>query len=764
MIFRILSPVLLALAMASSCSAQAPRDARPAAERAEGAPGGPSVERLASLPRLDGTAPAEPRWSADGKSLAFLWNEGGWPFRDVWVVRALDGKPRRLTDLAGESPERARGVTSKRQNGTTMAALTADLEARERGGVSDLVWDAEGEAVYFAFQGDLHRVPASGGDVERITRDGAGKSLLARSPDGRRISWVQGGDLHLYDTQRGHVVRATRIGVRSINTVPIGRYAGPDATIASYAWSPDNTRILFSHVDLTKVRRVPFPSYLHEEPILNEVRRSYPGDTDELRRAGVYHLADGLVRFIDTPEPTDRSILDLDWSPDGSQILIHSDSDSGEHRFIYVADAETLSLRHVHRDHRPRRIYSLFEAAWSADGREIYFINDADKHYRLYAVPAAGGAPRALTPDEYDVTSDLSVSAKTGAVRFVSTEESPYERHVYLLDPKTGAVSQVTELPGVHAPVYAPDGQGVALISSNDVTPPELYLDTIGASAEERRVTRSPIPEFYNYTWVAPRYTTFKSAEGDFTLHARIIEPPNIDRAKSYPAIIGNIYSNTVRNQWVSFRPISLLQQHQVLSKDYVVAQIDLRGSVGYGVAFREAFQGDWGGGDLTDLTRMAEHLQSLPYVDPDRIGIWGNSYGGMMTLFGLFERPGLFAAGVAGAPAVEPTKFLGGDQHLSRRPQTHPEIFQDSSLLLSGENLEDPLLILHSFHDDVVPLQTSIMMAEKLMLLGKDFEMEIVSNTGHWWAGREHYAVHTLRRLQDFLDEHVGEGAEPQN
>jgi len=195
------------------------------------------------------------------------------------------------------------------------------------------------------------------------------------------------------------------------------------------------------------------------------------------------------------------------------------------------------------------------------------------------------------------------------------------------------------------------------------------------------------------------------------------------------------------------------------LTGDYITVLVDVRGSIGYGVDFREAFQGDWGRDDLDDLHSAVEYLSTLDHVDPDRIGMWGNSYGGLLVLSALFRKPGLFAAGVAGAPAVDIHHFTGFDQHLTRRPDTHPEIFERGSLLDLGEALDDPLLIIHGVHDDIVPLKTTLMMAEKLKLLGKQFELDIVHDSGHWWAASEHYARYTFGRLYDFLRRHVPPG-----
>jgi dipeptidyl-peptidase-4 len=525
--------------------------------------------------------------------------------------------------------------------------------------------------------------------------------------------------------------------------------------------------VALQHVDRRNVRRMPVPSYLHPDPILHEVRRGYPGDADLVETVGVYDVSTGQVRDLVLGAPTERALITFEWSPVAAELLVEQDTYDGERRWISVVTAADGRVRELVQDFRPRRIYSLFTSAWSSDGRRIYFVGDSEDWYRLYAVPADGGRPTRLTQGDFDVagsgfaSTTLHASAATRELFYVSTEHSPYERHVYRMPERGGKAARVTTRAGVHEQMtVSPDGRRVAVVSSDDVTPPELYVFDVRTGAETR-VTRSPLPEFAAFPRVPARYVTFPSRDG-FVLHARIVAPPNLEPGKVYPVLIGNVYSSTVRNQWTSPRPISLLQQWLAHTRGYVSVQVDLRGSVGYGVKFREAFQGDWGGGDLEDLHATVDWLKQQPWADAERIGIWGNSYGGMMALFALFERPGMFAAGIAGSPAIDVHYFTQNDQHLSRRPQTHPEVFRKSTLLNYGEKLQDPLLFIHGLHDDTVPFKTTVDLMEKLMLLGKDFDLVMPPQSGHWWASPEHYAVHTFRKFVDFIDRHVGPGARP--
>jgi len=725
----------------------------------------PDIDRLVSLPTLSGTPPSRPIWSPDGSHLAFLWNDSGFPFRDIYVVGASSGEPKQLTDLSPEASEQAT-FGSHLGEDTSLAALEQASARRHAGGIGSMIWSAQGDSLYFNYAGKLQRVSLSDGGLETLIDEPAGRSSLALSPDGSHLSFLQDGDLWLYRFDGGFLMRATRVGVPAIGGVPRGAYNTRDREYSRYRWSADSRYVALEYVDRRDAHIMQIPSYLHDEPVLHKVRRVYPGEEGVVRKVGIYDVSNGVVSFLDLEEPTRRTVMTLEWSPTAPELLVQQDTYDGEHRWLFVADAATRKVREVHHDYRPRRIYALFTAAWDREGSRIIYVGDTDDWYRLYSIPADGGKADILTRGDFDVTGPgfssavLQVDANSGDIFYTASEAGPAERQVYRMPVGGGSGRQVTSVPGTHeSAALSPDGKHLASIVSADTRPGELHI--VNASGgDSRQVTQSPLPAFADFPLANVRYVSFPSRIDDFTLRARIIEPADLDPTKSYPVIIGNVYSATARNQWTWPRPVSLLQHAMAHDGDYITVQVDLRGSSGYGVDFREAFQGDWGGGDLEDLHSTVDYLKTLPYVDADRIGIWGNSYGGMMALFALFERPGMFAAGVAGSPAIDVNYFTQNDQHLSRRPHTHPQIFRDSTLLNYGEKLEDPLMIIHGLHDDIVPWKTTAAMIEKLMLLGKDFDMVVPPQSAHWWGYPEHYAVHTFRKMRAFFDRHVGAGA----
>ncbi|MDP1571515.1 MAG: prolyl oligopeptidase family serine peptidase [Vicinamibacterales bacterium] len=715
-----------------------------------------TIEQVASLPSVIGTAPASPTWAPDSRRLAFRWNDRGWPFRDLWIVEADGSGLRRLTDLERTHPSPAP------PQGRSTEALAAQAAARARGGIGEFLWLPDGRTLLFTSGGQLYRVSADGGTPERIDL-GGGAGNLALSPDGTRLAFLRSGDLWVWPLDgRAAPTRLTTVAVPGIARVPLGTYNRADVEVGTgiwgaswrpFAWAPDGRTIALHMVDRRHIRRVPFPSYLGEETVASELRRGYPGDENERRTLHLLDVETRTLRPIALDAPGYRSVSDFQWHRDG-RLLIDHVSDTGMDRWVYVLDAGATTPRLVWQDHGETRIYPSYAAQWHPDGRRIVVLADTAERDHLYALdPAVSPAtPVALTSGTWDVTGLVDIAAD-GTLFFTSTLKNPYERPVYRQAPDGGAPVAVTTLAGTHAPVISPDGRRVASVWTDDVTPPELVMFDATGGAPERRVTTSPPAAFAQQTWTRPRYQTFTNVVDGFVVHARIFEPATLDRTRRHPVIFGPVYSNTVRNRW---NGLSGTLQQFLVQQGYIVVQVDVRGSVGYGRAFREAFLMDYGGKDLDDLQAVVDGLKALPYVDGDRIGLWGSSYGGLLTVYALLRRPGVYAAGVAGAPAVDPHAFGPDDVAITRTPASHPDAFVRGSALHLGDDLRDPLLIIHGLMDDVVPFRTTMALAERLMLLGKDFEVATAPAATHAWTAREHYAVYFYRKLVQFFDRHL--------
>ena len=693
-----------------------------------------TIDRIVSQPSITGTAPSSPSWSADSRQVAFLWNDSGLPRREIWIVKG---------------------------DGSGLRQLTSEIEGT--GGVDLFVWTPDGANLIYLRSGDIWRVSFANGDGKRLTETGGNKSNLTVSPDGRYASFLQDGDLWLFHLGTSTLTRATEVSVPSISSVPLGRYNRPDVEIGpyvwggpTYAWSPDSRTIAVHYVDRRNLRTVPFPYYLGKETLVNNLRRGYPGDPNEHRTIGFYGVESGDLTLLNLPDPTANRIVAFSWSPSGT-LLLDRESDTAVDRWLHTVDPVDGRMQEIWHDHRETRVYTSIASAWHSDGERVVFLSDLGDHYGLYLLTPGNGTPNLLTNESFDVTSEPFIVSPANMIFFQSNEPSPYERQVFRIPDEGGTATRVTTLPGQHRPYPSPDGTRVALLHNSDLSPPELYLLDTRNDLPENRVTTSPTPEFIRRSWVQARYATFPSRIDDYTLHARILEPASLKPGKRYPVVFGPAYSNTVRNRWAG--TIGLL--HQLLvERGYIVVQVDVRGSTGYGRAFREEFLTDFGGRDIDDLESAVNYLSTLPYVDPERVGIWGSSYGGTLTIYSLFKKPGLFKAGVAGAAAVDPYFFGTDDVAIVRRPQSHPEAFTRGAAQYAG-NLEDHLLIIHGMQDDVVPFKTTVVLAEELMRLGKDFDFAFAPGATHGWTRPTHYARYLFGKLVAHFDRYLEPGSQ---
>jgi dipeptidyl-peptidase 4 len=692
-----------------------------------------TVERLVALPAITGTAPSAITWSPDSKRVAFLWNDAGGARRDIWIVEANGARATRVTD------------------DTTVTA-----------GISEIAWTADSASIIFLSNADLWRATpgANQSKPSQLARIGGEPSNLASSPNGTYASFLKDGDLWLVRLASGEVIQATKLGVPFTGTVQLGTYARADAEVGpyvwggpTYIWAPDSQTIAVHYVDRRNVRKVPFPNYLGKETQPNEIRRAYPGDANEHRTVGLLAVESRQLQLLELPAPTENRIADLSWSPQTGQLLIDRESDTAVDRWLDVVDPHSGKRKQIWHDRRETRIYNTVGSAWHSDGKRVVFLGDFGERYGLYLLtPGSKTAPKLLTSAGFDVTAGPYVAAGARAIYYQSNEPSPYERHVFRIADGGGKSTRITQLAGENQPFVSPDGTAVAILHSDDVTPTELYLTDARGSAP-RRITTSPPTEFRNRQWARARYVTFPSRIDDYKLHARILEPRYLQPNRKYPVIFGPVYLNTVRNHWAP-RHYGTMQQ-LLVDRGYIVVQVDVRGSTGYGRAFREEFLGDFAGGDLDDLHSAVDYLKTVPYADTTRMGIWGSSYGGTLTIYSLLKKPGLFKAGVAGAAAVDPFFFGPDDVAIVRRPDSLPAAFQRGAAQYAG-NLQDHLLIIHGMADDVVPFKTTVQLAEELMRQGKDFDFAFAPAATHAWTSEPHYARYLFNKLVTHFDRYL--------
>ena len=685
-----------------------------------------TLDDLFATPKLTGTTPSQPAWAPNSKHFAFSWSEPGNPGRGLWVS-TNDGKEVRLISDAASAP------------------------------VRDIVW-ADANTIVSLRGGNLWQTSLGKGDDLQMMPVEEGAHNLTLSPNGNQAAYIRNGDLWLADFSSKQNRQLTEIGIASLSSLPKGRYSRPEREIGpgiwsgpTYKWSPDGKTIAFHVVDRREMRKVPFPNYLDEETNPNEVRRSYPGDPNEIRQVGLLDVESGNITYLDLPEPHANQVIDFNWSADGA-LLIDIASDTAVERKLFVVAPGESQPREIWQGIRESRMYTSFGSTWYPDGKKVIFLSDMGDRYGLYMIDASPSKdqPKLLTDPSYDVLSAPGIAGD--ALFYEGNGVNPYEQHVYRLDLSGGDPKQLTNLPGRNVGYPSPDGRHLAFMHSNDTSPPELYVVS-SKGGDAMRITHSPLPAFTEQSWVAAEYVSFPSLVDDYTLHARIVKPTNLQPGKKYPVLFGPVYSNTARNRWAG--NYSLVQQFLV-KKGYIIVQVDSRGSDGYGRAFREEFLLGFADQDIEDYASAVAYMESQDYVDPDRIGIWGSSYGGTLSVYSLLMKPGLFQVGVAAAAAVDPMFFGTDDVAIVRRPRTHPEIFERKALKYAA-NLEDKLLIIHGMQDHVVPFKTTVVLAEELIKQGKNFDFAFAPGATHGWSREQNYDRYLFGKLIEYFDRHLG-------
>ena len=663
-----------------------------------------TIDRLYSLPWIIGTEPKGFAWSPDSARVAFLWNNEGTNFYDVWIADVKTAKPQRLT---------------------TMPRTSNETDA----GVSAVIWYPDNQSLLFTFRGQFYQVIP--GQAPNRLFPGSQPAFALRTGE---LAYLSKGDLCA--------------GAQQITTL-----ASKDVAIEQFRWSPDGKTIAFVEADETRVPLRGIPDYLTSEISLLQVHRPFPGEESTRRRLGFVAVAGGPVQWADLGPDTLELIFDFEWAPDGATILVDKSDLYIKDRRMLLVDPLTGKSSLLLQEADPKNVTAEWWARWAPDGRGIYFTSDRDNDYHVYYLPRTGGEPKRITSGDWAV---FSVTVAPEALFITSNPGKPEERQLFRVPLEGGPPLRLSRQAGTHNPVISPDGRFAADRFSNDVTPPDLYLQQFESNSQ-RQITFSPLPEFKDYPWAAAQYVTFANG-----LHGRLTLPRNFDKLKKYPAILGSVYSNTVRNQWGGRNAHPTWGLDQFLAQQgYVLLNVDISGSSGHGKAFRQRIGLDYGGSDVADLYSGVQFLQSQGYVDMQRIGIWGSSYGGLLTTMSLFQKPGVYKAGVAGAPATSLFHALTGEMRTMMAPQDHTPQYTESSAYLKSANLADHLMIIHGMRDQIVLFQDSVALTQRLIEQGKDVDLVPLPNAPHSWdTGDLVQTRFAYRKLIEFFKLHLGEGS----
>jgi dipeptidyl aminopeptidase/acylaminoacyl peptidase len=339
-------------------------------------------------------------------------------------------------------------------------------------------------------------------------------------------------------------------------------------------------------------------------------------------------------------------------------------------------------------------------------------------------VSEAKPVAKALTSGKWEVT-DARLSADRTKIFFTSNEVHPGERHFYTMSVDGGPHTKITTMVGSNEATVSPDEKSLAVVYSYSNIPPELYVMPLTAGAPAKKVTTTPTEEWRSFKWIDPKVFTYKARDGA-EVYARLMTPEMIGakRDPKKPAVIfvhGAGYTQNVHQQYPYYFREQMFH-NLLLQHGYVVLDMDYRASEGYGRDWRTAIYRHMGGKDLEDVVDGAKYLVDKQKVNPKRIGVYGGSYGGFITLMAMFTTPDVFAAGAALRPVTDWTHYNHGyTANILNEPQADAEAYRKSSPIYFAEGLKGTLLICHGMVDTNVLFQDSVRLVQRLIELRKD-------------------------------------------
>jgi dipeptidyl aminopeptidase/acylaminoacyl peptidase len=383
-------------------------------------------------------------------------------------------------------------------------------------------------------------------------------------------------------------------------------------------------------------------------------------------------------------------------------------------------------------------------AGFLRDGNTVYYGSEASGYAHLYLVPSTGGTARALTNGSWEVqNAELS---RDGRTFFVHTNEGDFGQvHYYALDVARGTRTGLTSAEGRQDVERSPDGSMLAVVHSTANQPPELYLQAARGGGAPRKVTDSPAPEFKTYNWIKPEIVMVTARDGA-KVPARIYRPSGVPSNRAAVIFVhGAGYLQNVHKWWSSYSR-EYLFHHLLAARGYTVLDMDYRASAGHGRAWRTAIYRHMGGKDLDDQIDGARWLVKEAGVDSSKIGIYGGSYGGFITLMALFTQPDVFAAGAALRPVTDWSHYNHPyTARILNEPQGDTLAYRRSSPIYHAAGLKGRLLICHGMVDDNVHFQDTARLVQRLIELGKE----------GWEAAMYPVEPHGFRRADSWTDEY---------
>jgi len=579
----------------------------------------------------------------------------------------------------------------------------------------------------------------------------------------RAVAFVKGDNLYVNNGQ-GTLKQLTKDGSRdivygqSVHRDEFGIYKGT-------FWSHDGQKLAFYRMDQSMVADYPLVDI--DTRIATETPVRYPmaGEKSHLVTVGIYDLNTDKTVYLNTGDPTDRYFTNIAWAPDGKLIYLIEMNRAQNHYSLDAYDPvtgnKTATLYTESSDKYVHPMHAITFLPW--DKSRFILQSEKDGYNHLYLFDTGGKQIKQLTTGKWIVIDLIGFNAKTKEAIILSTEASPIQNNLYavnlqtgarrLLDNGKGCHANTTGEGGSHKPALSFSGQWILDSYTEPTVPRNIDIVNV-ASAKAMRYFTAENP-WVGYT--VPEYTCgkIKAADGTTDLYYRMVKPTNFDPNKKYPTIIYVYGGPGVRNVEARWHYWSRGWETYMAQKGYLLFILDNRGSSARGLAFEQATFHHLGVEETKDQMKGVEYLTSLPYVDKDRMGVHGWSFGGFMTTTLITSHPEVFKVGVAGGPVIDWKWYevMYGERYMGT-PQNNPKGYAESSLLSKAKNLKGKLQIITGMNDPVVVPQHCLNFLQECIKVGTQPDFFVYPGEPHNMRG--HQSTHLHERISQYFDDYL--------
>lgn len=760
-----------------------------------------TIEKIMRNPKWMGVAPSNVFWAENSKQVYFNWNPENNSGDSLYTVVLPNLKPVKISPLNRRQLPAQFGNYNKmntqkvyEKNGDIFLVDLDNLRPTQITNTLDResnpVLSFDEKKVLFNANGNLFSWEADTGKLEQLTdfKKGAKKSDTKIS---EQEKWLKADQLAYFQIlkQRNEDKKASEKSRKADQPKHPKEIYLDEKTADNIQLSPDSKFITYRVTKSATTKSTIVPNYVTESGFTEDISsRAKVGALQNISELFIYDLkgdtilavkTDDIPGIFDVPEfkkeypvkPTKDakekklearpvSFSNLIWSPDGKNNILVLRSQDNKDRWIVTLDVTTRKVKIIDRQHDDAWIggpgiggFGGANIGWLADSKTIWFQSEATGYSHLYTVDITTEKKQALTSGNYEVQSvDLSHDKK---FFFITTNEvHPGEKHFYKLAVTGGKVEKITSLTGANEVSLSPDEKWIAYRYSFSNKPWELYIQENKAGAKPQQITRSLSAEFNSYNWREPEVTTFKARDGA-NVYTRVYKPEKPTGA-AVIFVHGAGYLQNAHKWWSSYFR-EYMFHNLLVDKGYTVLDMDYRASAGYGRDWRTGIYRFMGGKDLTDQVDGAKWLTEKYNINPKRIGIYGGSYGGFITLMGMFTTPDVFAAGAALRPVTDWAQYNHQyTANILNVPYQDSVAYVKSSPLYHAEGLKGHLLICHGMLDVNVHFQDAVKLSQRLIELGKDnWELAAYPMEDHGFVEPSSW-TDEYKRILKLFEEHL--------